>query len=239
LEVHRVDPGGDQAGALVEDRLGEHGGGGGAVTGGVGGLGGDLLHHLGAHVLELVLELHLLGDRDAVLGDGRRTPGLLDDDVAPARAEGDLHRVGEGVEALGDLRPGVRRDDDFRGGHWFRLLLESVETGDQSRTARMSSSRMIRCSSPSIFTSVPLYFENSTLSPALTSRAWTLPSLSRLPAPTAITLPWIGFSLAVSGMKRPPAVFSSSSRRLMITRSCSGRIFMMVQSSLGVLGAHE
>ena len=35
-------------------------------------LRGDLLHHLRAHVLELVLELDLLGDGDAVLGDGRR-----------------------------------------------------------------------------------------------------------------------------------------------------------------------
>ena len=52
---------------------------------------------------------------------------------------------------------------------------------------------MMRCSSPSIFTSVPLYFENSTLSPGLTSRAISLPSLSRLPAPTATTFAWIGF----------------------------------------------
>ena len=33
--------------------------------------GGDLAHHLRAHVLELVLELDLLGDGDAVLGDAR------------------------------------------------------------------------------------------------------------------------------------------------------------------------
>ena len=64
--------------ALVEDGLGEDGGGGGAVAGDVGGLGGDLLDHLGAHVLVLVLQLDLLGDGDAVLGDGRasrRTSG--------------------------------------------------------------------------------------------------------------------------------------------------------------------
>ena len=51
-------------------RLGEHGRGGGAVAGHVGGLGGDLAHHLRAHVLERVLELDLLGHRHAVLGDG-------------------------------------------------------------------------------------------------------------------------------------------------------------------------
>jgi hypothetical protein len=103
LDVHRVDAGRDQAGALGEQRLGQHGGGGGAVAGGVGGLGGDLAHHLGAHVLELVLQLHLLGDGHAVLGDRGRAPRLLDHDVAAARAERDLHRVGEDVEALGDL----------------------------------------------------------------------------------------------------------------------------------------
>ena len=71
LDVHRVGAGGDVLDALAVDRLGEHGGGGGAVTGDVGGLGRDLAHHLGAHVLERVLELDLLGDGDAVLGDGR------------------------------------------------------------------------------------------------------------------------------------------------------------------------
>src|SRR5580704_15800612 len=85
---------------------------------------------------------------------------------------------------------------------------------------------MMRCSSPSILTSVPEYLLNSTRSPALTSRAITLPSLSRLPAPTAMTLAWIGFSFAESGMNRPPEVLVSSSRRLTRMRSCSGRIFM-------------
>ena len=106
LDVHRVVAGGDELGALAVDRLGEHGRGGGAVAGDVGGLGGDLLHHLRAHVLELVLELDLLGDGDAVLGDRRRAAALLDDDVAAARAERDLHRVGEDVDA---------REDALRG----------------------------------------------------------------------------------------------------------------------------
>ncbi len=38
LEVHRVHAGRDQLGALADDRLGENGGGGGAVAGGVVGL---------------------------------------------------------------------------------------------------------------------------------------------------------------------------------------------------------
>ena len=72
LEVHRVHAGGNRFGALADDRGGEHGRGGGAVAGEVVGLRGHLAHHLGAHVLELVGELDLLGDGDAVLGDARR-----------------------------------------------------------------------------------------------------------------------------------------------------------------------
>src|SRR5690606_37008006 len=51
LDLHGVGAGGHELAAGGEDRLGQHGGGGGAVTGDVGGLGGDLLHHLRAHVL--------------------------------------------------------------------------------------------------------------------------------------------------------------------------------------------
>src|SRR5438105_3422807 len=77
LEVHRVHAGGDELHALAHDRLSENRGRRGAVTGHVGGLGGDFLHHLRTHVLELVLQLDLLGDRDAVLGDGGRAERAL------------------------------------------------------------------------------------------------------------------------------------------------------------------
>ena len=73
----------------LHDRLGEHGGGGGAVAGRVVGLLGDLAHHLGAHVLELVLELDLLGDGDAVLGDAgsadRKSTRLNSSHIAVSR----------------------------------------------------------------------------------------------------------------------------------------------------------
>jgi hypothetical protein len=55
LQVHRVHAGGNRLGAFADDRLGQNGGGGGAVAGDVVGLGGDFAHHLRAHVLELVL----------------------------------------------------------------------------------------------------------------------------------------------------------------------------------------
>jgi hypothetical protein len=62
LRRHRVGAGGDVAQALADQRLGQHGGGGGAVTGDVVGLLGDLLDELGADLLVRVLELDLLGD---------------------------------------------------------------------------------------------------------------------------------------------------------------------------------
>ena len=100
LEQHRVGAGGDVAHALVHDRLGQHGGGGGAVAGDVVGLGGGLLQQLGAHVLRTVLELDLLGDGHAVVGDGRGAELLVERDVAALGAEGGLDRVGEDVDAL-------------------------------------------------------------------------------------------------------------------------------------------
>src|SRR5688500_15186207 len=70
LHVHRVAARGDGLEAFANDGLGENGGGGGAVAGFVRGGGSNFLHHLGAHVLELVLELDFLRNRHAVLGDG-------------------------------------------------------------------------------------------------------------------------------------------------------------------------
>ena len=89
LEAHRVGAGSDVLQALADDGCAEDGGGGGAVTGDVVGLGGDFLGELGAHVLEGVGELDLLGDGDAVVDDGGRAVLLVEDDVAAAGAEGD------------------------------------------------------------------------------------------------------------------------------------------------------
>ena len=97
LEVHRVGAGGHVLDADVDDRLGEHGGGGGAVARLLVGLGGDLLDHLGAHVLEAVLEFHFLGDGHAVLCDLRGAEFLGDNDIAALRSEGHLDCVSERV----------------------------------------------------------------------------------------------------------------------------------------------
>ena len=117
LEIHRVGAGSNRLGAFLDDRLGENGGGGGAVAGDVGGLGSDLAHHLGAHVLELVLELDLLGDGDAVLGDAGSAERLLDHDVAALGAERDLDGVGENVDAAQHLLARVLAKFDVFGSH--------------------------------------------------------------------------------------------------------------------------
>ena len=136
---------------FVHERLREHGGGGGAVTGHVVGLGGDLLHQLRAHVLERVVELDLAGDGDAVVGDRRRAELLLEHDVAAPRAEGDLDRVGELVDAR--FEPATRRrrrtSASSASGTYFFFL--------ESWMASTSRPERISRSSPSTVISVPPY----------------------------------------------------------------------------------
>src|SRR5690606_2564365 len=239
LEVHRVDAGGDRGHAFAHDGLGQHGGGGGAVTGEVVGLRGHFAQHLRAHVLELVLELDLLGDGDAVLGDARRAEALVEHDVAALRAERDLDGVGERVDALEDAFARVAREFHVLGSHveipFFgsrKVREKSVQGYRQPTMPMMSLSFMISRSSPSSLTSVPDHLPNSTRSPALTSSGVTLPSSPRVPEPTATISPSLGFSLALSGMMMPPAVFSSASMRRTRTRSCSGRNAMCMTSSI-------
>ena len=149
LQADRAGAGGHVAQALAHERLGQHGGGGGAVTGDVVGLGGDFLDELRAHVLERVVELDLTGDRHAVVGDRRGAELLVEHDVAALRAERDLDRVGELVDAGLEGAAGVLVElEDL--GHELLLLHRSART---SRPLRISRS------SPSTVISVPPYFE--------------------------------------------------------------------------------
>src|SRR5262249_10936315 len=159
-----------------------------------------------------------------VLGDGGGAERALEHDVAALGAQRDLDRVGQDVHARDHARAGRLFEFDVFGCHGGFPL--SIRGGCQFTTAMMSSSRITSSSSPSTFTVVPEYLPKSTLSPTLRSTGVSLPSSLRLPGPTASTSPWSGFSAAVSGMTMPDAVLRSSSRRLMITRSCSGRSFM-------------
>src|SRR5690606_11318526 len=106
LQVHRIGTCRDVLEAGRHDRLGEHGRGGRTVTGDVTGLRCDLLHHLGAYVLELVFQLDFLGDGDSVLRHRRRAEALLDNYVASFGTERNLDRIREGVHA--PLQRGTR-----------------------------------------------------------------------------------------------------------------------------------
>src|SRR5580765_2937435 len=101
-----------------------------------------------------------------------------------------------------------------------------------SMTARTSSSRMMRNSSPSSLISWPEYFPNRMRSPDLTSSGTRLPSSFDLPFPAAMTLPCWGFSLAESGMMIPPIFCSPSSMRETMMRSCNGLTFMLCTPSV-------
>src|SRR4029077_14441598 len=119
--------------------------------------------HLRAEVRELVLELDLLGDGHAVLGHRGGAPRLLDDHVASARPQGGLHGVRQLVHAVEDPgAPGLVKQDLF-GCHVLSPYFSS--------TPRMSSSRRMRWSMPSILISLPLYLPNSTRSPFFTASA--------------------------------------------------------------------
>src|SRR3954452_13076868 len=117
LQVHRVHAGGNRLGAFAHNGCGQHGRGGGAVASSVGRLGGHFAHHLRAHVLELVVELDLLGDGNAVLGDAGCAERLVEHDVAALRTERDLHRVGEDVDAAKHLVACIDAEFDFFSCH--------------------------------------------------------------------------------------------------------------------------
>ena len=92
---HRIGAGGDHLQAFPEDRLGQHGGGRGAVAGHVVGLAGGFLDELGAQVLVRVVQLDVFGDGHAVLGDLGRAPALVEHGVAAARAERAANGAGQ------------------------------------------------------------------------------------------------------------------------------------------------
>jgi hypothetical protein len=99
LEAQRVGAGRNVAQALFDERLSQHGRRGGAVTGNIIGLLGDLFDQLSADLLVGVLQVDLLGDGHTIVGDRGSAPLLLQDDVAALGAQRHLYRVCEGVEA--------------------------------------------------------------------------------------------------------------------------------------------
>ena len=159
LQVHRVHAGGNRLHAFANDRLGENGRGGGAVTGDVVGLRSDFADHLGAHILELVLQFDFLGDRNAVLGDAGGAEALVDDDIAALGAERHLHRIGEDVDAAHDALTRVAGKFNFFCSHgiylcfmnWLLREKRSDQAAGPARHARPAgfSRRCPECPIPS------------------------------------------------------------------------------------------
>ena len=87
LKRNRVGTGGDIAEAFLVDCLGKYGSRSSSIARDVGGLAGNFTDELCAHVFIGALEFDFLGNRDTVLGDGRRSELLVEDHVATGRSE--------------------------------------------------------------------------------------------------------------------------------------------------------
>ena len=93
LHDHGIGAGGHILHALPHQRLRQQGGGGGAVAGGIIGLGGNFLYQLGAHVLESVLQLNILGNGHAVIGNEGRAIFFIQYYIAALGPQGDLDGI--------------------------------------------------------------------------------------------------------------------------------------------------
>jgi chaperonin GroES len=106
---------------------------------------------------------------------------VIPDSAADKPDQGEVLAVGNGkVLAGGEVRKiGVKVGDRVLFGRYAGQTIKvdgQVLLVMRSTTHRMSSSRIMRYSAPSSFSSVPEYFENKILSPTLTG----LPAVSTL-----------------------------------------------------------
>ena len=107
LHRHWIGAGSNRLHAFAINCLGENRCSGSTVAGNIRGFGSHFANHLGAHVLQAVLEFDFFGNGNAVLGDGRRTEFLFDDNVAALGAEGNLYCVGKKIDAAQNCLPGL------------------------------------------------------------------------------------------------------------------------------------
>src|SRR4029453_3912111 len=203
LETDRAGPRSDRSETFMYQRLGQHCCRCCPVTSDIVGLGGHFLGQLRAEVLIRVVELDVARHRHAVVGDGRSAPLLVKNDITALGAQGDLHGVGEGVDAPLERLASLPVELKDFCHKWRSPYL--VTTARMSRALRSSKSL------PSYLTSVPPYLLKITTSPSATSTGTPFPFSPLRPGPVASTLPSWGFSFAVSGMTRPEAVVCSAS----------------------------
>ena len=107
LNSHGVRARGHRLHAFAENRLGQNGGRGGAVARHIGSLGCYFAHHLGAHVLERILQLDFLGHAHAVFRDGGSAELFLENDVSSFGSQGDLYCFSQLVDAAQNCLAGL------------------------------------------------------------------------------------------------------------------------------------
>ena len=133
LHLHGRGAGGDHAQPLGHHGLGQHGRRRGAVARDVVGLGRDLLGQLGPHVRVRVLQLHLAGDGDAVVGDRGRAEALVQHHVAALGAERHLDGVRQRVDAVLEPVPGALVELEDLGHGGGSVLPREPPRGPRSR----------------------------------------------------------------------------------------------------------
>ena len=83
---------------LMHEGLCKYSCGGGAIAGDIIGALGHFLHQFGTNALERILKIDLLGDRNAIVGDGRRAIGLVKHDVAALGTKRHLDGIGQLIQ---------------------------------------------------------------------------------------------------------------------------------------------
>src|SRR5690606_5296749 len=78
LERNWVSASGNRTQSFVHHGLSQNGGGGGAVASDVIGLGGNFFCELSTKVFEWIVEFDFASNRDAIVGDGRCAPLLIE-----------------------------------------------------------------------------------------------------------------------------------------------------------------
>ena len=91
----------------MDDGLAEHGRGRRPVASDIVRLRGDLLRELCADVLKWVLEIDILSDRNAIVGDGGRAELLVQHYVTALGPKCDLYRVCQGVYTCHERMSGI------------------------------------------------------------------------------------------------------------------------------------
>ena len=128
LQGDGVGTGSHVAQTRLDHGVGQNGGGGGAVTCGVVGFGGGLTDQSNTGVLDVVFELDLLGDGDAVIDDLGCTELLLEHHVAALGAQGHGDGFAEDVDAFFESETGVLVVDDALC-HGRRFLMKRMVKG--------------------------------------------------------------------------------------------------------------